>query len=207
MSDGVFISRSFLLGFVEVLAGEIGGENLSVVLEKAGLPVEWASPMYLSSLHRSQIPEVYAGLQAAVRRYYGRGARGTLLRVGGKFWRRLLVDASPLLKVRAAFIHRFPAGMRRKAGLDLLARLLSRKSGDVTVHTLDMDFLLVDHFSPTTLGQKESMPLCYVTQGLIREALSWALDGEYDVEETSCRVAGGRNCEFKIQVGGQNENI
>lgn len=81
-------------------------------------------------------------------------------------------------------------------------RLLSDKPGDVTVHTLDLDLLLVDHVSPTTLGQKDSAPICYVTQGLIREALYWAVSREFDIEETSCRAAGHNNCEFKITVGG-----
>lgn len=201
MTD-VSVSHDFLLGFVEVLSGEIGGENLSVVLEKAGLPVEWASPVSLHSLDRSRMAEVYAGLQAAVRTYYGRGARGTLLWVGGKFWHRLLADASLPLKVRAAVVHRFPKSMRRKGALVLLTRLLSRTPGDVTLHTLDLNFLLVDHVGLSTLGQKGSAPVCYVTQGLIREALSWAMDGEYDIEETSCRAAGGQNCEFRILAGG-----
>ena len=183
----VSVSLGFLLKFVDVLSGEIGGENLSVVLEKAGLPAEWASPVFLRSLDRFRTAEVYAGLQAAVRTYYGRGARGTLLRVGGNFWHRLLTDASLPLKVRAAVVRRFPGNVRRKGTLDLLAHLLGRASGDVTLHTLDLDFLLVDHISPSTLGQKALAPVCYVTQGLIREALSWAVDGEYDIEEMTCR--------------------
>jgi hypothetical protein len=36
----------------------------------------------------------------------------------------------------------------------LLARLLAAKPGDITVHTLDLDLLLVDHVSPTTDGQR-----------------------------------------------------
>jgi len=33
-------------------------------------------------------------------------------------------------------------------------RLLSDKPGDVTVHMLDLDLLLVDHVSPTTLTKR-----------------------------------------------------
>jgi predicted hydrocarbon binding protein len=83
----------------------------------------------------------------------------------------------------------------------LLARLLSAKPGDITVHTLDLDLLLVDHVSPTTDGQRGDEPICWVTLGLIRESLFWAAGREYDIAETSCRAAGAAACEFHIKTG------
>lgn len=106
-----------------------------------------------------------------MRAYYGRGARGTLLRIGSKLWDRVLNDAALGTKAQSALVRGLPLSMRRKPALDLAARMLSDKPGDVTVHTLDLDLLLVDHVSPTTLGRKDSAPICYVTQGLIHEAL------------------------------------
>ncbi len=195
-------SSRYLLQFVEMLSAEVGAHNLPAVLEKSSLPSEWLDVAYLSKLDGGRASEAYAGLQSAMRTYYGRSARGTLLRVGAKLWERLLNDADLGVKGQAALVRGLPGGVRRKPALDLLARLLSMKQGDVTVHTLDLDLLLVDHASPSTLGQKDSAPICFVTQGLIREALYWAVGQEHDIDEISCRANGGVDCEFKITVGG-----
>jgi predicted hydrocarbon binding protein len=92
--------------------------------------------------------------------------------------------------------------MRRKPALELLARILSAAPGNITVHTLDLDLLLVDQTSPTALEQSDNAPICFVTFGLIRECLYWADGQMYDIEERACRAVGARQCEFKVTIGG-----
>ncbi len=198
----VSISPRFLFTFVETLSEDIGRGNLSAVLEKDNLPDDWIDFAKLAKLDGRSSAEVYAGLQSALRTYYGRGARGSLIRIGGKIWNRLLADAALGARAQAALVRGLPISARHKPALELLPSLMNNRKGDVTVHTLDRDFLLVDHVSPTTLNQKASFSICYVTLGLIREALYWAVGKEFDVEETACRAAGARDCEFKITVGG-----
>jgi predicted hydrocarbon binding protein len=98
-------------------------------------------------------------------------------------------------------IKRLPLTARRKSALELLARFIGNGPGDVTVHTLDLDLMLVDHASPLTDGQRDTAPICFVTQGLIRESLFWATGQRYDVEETSCKAQGRHDCEFKVITG------
>jgi predicted hydrocarbon binding protein len=98
-------------------------------------------------------------------------------------------------------IKRLPLSTRPKAILELLARLTGTQPADVTVHTLDLDLLLVDHASPTARDQYAAHPICFVTQGLIRESLFWATGQGFDVEETSCRAMGQATCEFKVTAG------
>jgi predicted hydrocarbon binding protein len=196
------LSARFLQRFVETLAGELGRENLSTVLEKAGFPTDWSDPAHWGGSTSTPAAEAYAGLQKAMRTYYGRGARGILMRVGGKLWPRLLDDAPLALKAQSKLLHGLPLSARRKQALELLANLLSNHRGDVAVHTLDLDLLLVDHASPGTVGQIEAERICFVTLGLLRECLYWATSQEHDVAETSCRATGGEICEFKIYVGG-----
>ncbi|HCR70532.1 MAG TPA: hypothetical protein DIW23_03730 [Anaerolineae bacterium] len=62
--------------------------------------------------------------------------------------------------------------------------------------------LLVDSTSPTTLKQTDDTPVCFVTFGLIRECLFWAVGEEHDIEERACKAMGARQCEFKITIGG-----
>jgi len=192
------LSSRFLNQFIETIASELGQENLSIVLEKAGLPVDWSDP----AVNGTSAAGAYAGLQKAMRTYYGRGARGILIRVGSNLWKRLLENASLAEKAQSKIIFGLPVNARRKAALELLAKMLSDHRDDVTLHTLDLDLLLADKASPGTMGQNESEHICYVTLGLIRECLHWATGQEHDIEEISCRANGGDACEFKITTGG-----
>jgi predicted hydrocarbon binding protein len=196
------LSSRFLRHFVETIASELGQENLSIVLEKAGLPFNWSDPARWENLGYTAAAEAYAGLQKGMRTYYGRGARGILICVGGNLWKRLMDDAPVALKAQSKFLFGLPVNVRRKSALELLAKLLSDQRGDVTVYTLDLDLLLADKASPGTLEQNESELICYVTLGLIRECLYWATGQEHDIEEISCRANGGEACEFKITIGG-----
>jgi len=201
MTEIVFPAR-IMRRFVETLSLEIGHETFVAVLLNAGLPEEWTHSSYFAALDNERTPQAYASLQSALRTYYGRGARGILLRIGAKLWDYILNDSALVIKAQAAIIRRLPKSLRRKPTLDLLARILSSAPGNITVHTQDLDLLLVDQTSPTTMDQSDDAPICFVTFGLIRECLYWA-DGQiYDIEESACRAMGARQCEFKVAIGG-----
>ena len=188
--------------FVETLSLEIGHETFAAALLNAGLPEEWADPVYFAALDNVVTAQAYAGLQSALRTYYGRGARGILLRIGAKLWDHILNDSTIVTRAQAAIIRGLPKSLRRKPTLDLLARILSAVPGNITVHTLDLDLLLVDQTSPTTIDQSDDTPICFVTYGLIRECLYWADGHVYDIEERACRAMDARQCEFKVTLGG-----
>jgi predicted hydrocarbon binding protein len=200
VSETRFSSR-ILHRFVETVTLELGADQFHAMLALAKLPPEWAKPETFMRMDPTQSAKIYASLQAAMRTYYGRGARGVLLRVGQRLWDLLLEDAALVGKAQAALIKRLPLASRGKSILELLARSISTQSGDITVHTLDLDLLLVDHVSPAAHEQYASHPICFVTQGLIRESLVWATGQGCDVEETSCKAMGQNTCEFKVTVG------
>jgi predicted hydrocarbon binding protein len=192
-------SERILRRFVESVQVELGGDQFHGVLALSRLPAEWSKPQMFLKMKPPEAAKTYAALQAALRTYYGRGARGVLLRVGQRLWNLLLEDSALGGKTQAAFIKRLPlTTRRRKSTLELLARFIEAQPGDITVHTLDLDLLLVDHASPAAEGQSYSRPICFVTQGLIRESLVWATGQGFDVEETSCKATGKETCEFRI---------
>ena len=201
MAEIVFPAR-IMQRFVKTLSSEVGHETFAAALLNAGLPEEWAHSAHFAGLDNERTAQAYAHLQSALRTYYGRGARGILLRIGAKLWDHLLDDSTLAIKAQAALIRGLPKSLRRKPSLELLARILSAAPGNITVHTLDLDLLLVDQTSPTTLGQSDGTPICFVTFGLIRECLYWADGQVYDIEECACRAMGARQCEFKVTIGG-----
>ena len=199
--SGPALSSHFLRHFMMTVAGELGQENLATVLNKAGLSPDRADPANWGSLTGLAAAETYAEVQKAMRTYYGRGARGILIRMGGILWKRLLKDAPMGIKAQSKLVFGLPVKTRRKPALDLFANLLAGQYGDMTVHTLDLNMLMVDRTSPGTLGQNEPEKICYVTLGLLRECLFWATGQEHDIEETSCCANGEQVCEFKITLG------
>lgn len=192
----------YLPQFLEAISDEVGLAELSTILGKAGLPGEWADPEHIRSLEGIESARAYAGLQRALRTYYGRGARGTLIRTGRNLWLRLLSGSSLAGRLQALFVRALPVRMRLQPALRALTGLLANRRGELTIHTMDLDLLVCDHASPGTLDQNEGGSICFVTLGLLQACLMWAGGLEYEVEETSCRAAGGRICEFKIRVGG-----
>ena len=200
MSEIKFSSR-ILRRFAETSALELGADQFNAMLSLTNLPAEWKTPGVFLKLNPYDSAHVYAALQTAMRTYFGRGARGVLLRVGQRLWHNLLDDATFGIKAQAAVVKRLPLASRRKPTLELLAKFMGAQSGDIAVHTLDMDLLLVDNASPSTHDQSEPAPICFVTQGLIRESLFWATGKNYDVEEIHCKAQGEHACEFKITGG------
>jgi predicted hydrocarbon binding protein len=197
VSEPKFSGR-ILRRFVETIAKELGTDQFNAILGLSKLPSEWSSPATFLKMDSMESANTYATLQAAIRGYYGRGARGVLVRVGQRLWKHLLDDAALVGKAQAALVKRLPLAARRKATLELLGRLIGSQPADVTVHTLDLDLLLVDHVSPATRGLPSSGPICFVTQGLIHESLVWATGQGHNVEEISCKATGKNTCEFKI---------
>jgi predicted hydrocarbon binding protein len=197
------LPASFLGIFLQTLRAELGEETLLGVFEKANLPADLLDPQAAARANSQSAAEAYARIQHAMRVYYGRGARGSLVRIGRLLWSRLLETASLSDKARAQWVRALPLSLRHKAVLELVASLLRASPAGVTVHTLDLDLLLVDHAAAATLGQSEPGPICSVTLGLLHEALFWATGREQDVEEIACHAAGGAACEFKVKLEGK----
>ncbi len=200
MREPVFSSR-ILSRFVESTSMELGTGQFDAMLALSKLPTEWMRPHIFLKMDAIESAKAYASLQAAMRTYFGRGARGVLLRVGRRLWNHILDDAGLGMKAQAAVIRRLPLNARRKTTLELLSRFLGGIPGDITIHTLDLDLLFVDRASPTTEGYRVDLPICFVTQGVIRESLFWATGQNHDVEEISCKASGANTCEFKITIG------
>jgi predicted hydrocarbon binding protein len=199
----ITVSPRFFRQFIETVSAELGRDNLPVVMQKADLSPDFAVPENVVKMDGEAAARAYAALQKALRVYYGRGARGVLLRVGHNLWNRLMAQASIGDKVQAQAVRTIPSSLRAKAAMDFAAKFLRGDEGNVSAHTLDRDILISDRNSPTTLNISEDNPVCFVTQGFIEEALYWAMGREFEVSETACRATGQQACEFHITTGGR----
>jgi predicted hydrocarbon binding protein len=197
------ISGRLLHLFVEALTGEIGADKLPQILSRIALPLTFLERDALIRLDGGQAAELYASLQLGLRQFYGRGARGILLRVGRRMWDQLTLTAYLREKAEFEIARRLPIPARRRRILNLVAERLRDGGGSVSIHTLDLDLMLMDHSAAATAGQISAEPICFTTLGLIQGAFVWATDKEADIEEIACKAAGAPACEFKVKFGGK----
>ena len=197
------ISNRLLKQFVFAAFEEVGVDTLPQVLAKVNLSPTVMEAESIRRLDGRGSAEIYAVLQQALRFFYGRGARGILLRIGRHIWGRMVAEASFLEKAELEILRRLPVPARRRRTLNFAADRLRADGGSATVHLLDTDFLLVDRSSAATSGQESAEPICFVTLGLLEAALYWATGQDADIEEIACRAAGSPACEFKVRLGGR----
>ncbi|PIX47583.1 MAG: hypothetical protein COZ54_00820, partial [Anaerolineae bacterium CG_4_8_14_3_um_filter_59_70] len=82
------ISSRLVQQFVAATVEEVGVEKLALVLADVNLSPSAIEPENLGGMDNRAAAELYARLQQALRMYYGRGARGILLRIGRGLWQR-----------------------------------------------------------------------------------------------------------------------
>jgi len=196
------ISSRLVGQFVAATAEEVGAEKLALVLADVNLSSSAIELENLSQMDGRAAADLYARLQKALRTYYGRGARGILLRIGRRLWQKMAAQASLREKAELQIVRRLPVPARRRRVLEFVAEHLCDASGSASVYLLDVDLLLVDRSGAATCGQSDGEPICYVTLGMIQGALFWAVGREVDVEEVACKATGAPACEFKVKSGG-----
>jgi predicted hydrocarbon binding protein len=200
-SNAPLLSNRLIKLFVSAAHEETGADKLPLVLERANLSPVLVQSESVSRLSGYEAAETYAILQRALRLYYGRGARGLLLRIGRNMWGRLVAEANFREKAELEILRRLPVPARRKRTLEFVAEQFHTGGGSATVHLLDTDLLFVDHSGAATCGQESTEPICFVTHGILEAALYWATGQDADVEEISCKAMGAEACEFKFKPG------
>jgi predicted hydrocarbon binding protein len=179
-----------LLGIQDVM----GAGGLATITRQAGL-----AHYTLNLPPDNRQPELpgadYAALIQAIENYYGRGARGTLTRIGASAFKER-VKSRPLIRIFHTLVCRFlPRRQQQRWVLGWLARGMG---GQVTVEVNQRRFRLIDHTSAATLGRQRETEICWLTQGEIMEALQWATGHEHVVTEIACKAKGDPVCQFEI---------
>jgi predicted hydrocarbon binding protein len=176
----------------------MGHSGLASILRQAGLQ-RYSGPAPPANEAPGMPASDYAAIMQVIENYYGRGARGVLLRVGVAAFQALLT----IRRVKAASLRLVLRSMRlqqrRLLALRWLAREMGGPGGRISVHLDNDDLTFLDHDSDATTGRKRDAEICWVTVGQIQEALRWATGMEHEVIQASCRAKGDPACIFRIR--------
>jgi len=175
----------------------MGLSGLTTILRQAGLQ-RFASALPPANNEPGLRASEYATLMQAIENYYGRGARGTLMRIGYASFQRLVQSKRLQAGLYRGLFRLLPAAARRMQVLRWLAAELAGPGGRVTVHRADHRLNLVDHTSDATTGRQRDLEICWETVGEIQEALKWGTGQEYEVTELACRAKGDEACRFVV---------
>ncbi len=177
----------------------MGAQSLRLLLRQTGLDQYVGNPLDPRAKPAAYASEI-AALLNGIRSYYGRGARGSLNRIGRAVWRDIQADAPINRRLRALFWRLFPPAIRCRKALEALAVVMREPDGQVSVRQQDTDLIFVDESSDFTIGQQDKENLCWITVGMIQEAVAWAAHKELDVSEAACRATGAGACTFRIRL-------
>jgi predicted hydrocarbon binding protein len=185
--------RRLLLAIQDVM----GHSGLATILRQASLQ-RLASSLPPPNNEPGLPAAEYAALLQAIENYYGRGARGTLTRVGYAAFDGLVASHRLLAGFYRLLFRVMPVKSRQLIALRWLAREIAGRRGHVSIQRDDQHIYLIDRDSDATVGRRRESAICWETLGEIQQALKWSTGREFDVTELECKATGAPACRFEI---------
>lgn len=181
---------------VQALMGQSG---LTSLLKQAGLG-RFAGALPANNAVTVMRASEYASLLQAIENYYGRGARGMLLRIGYGSFSALTAHQPWRAALHRGLCRLLPRSLQARFVLRWLAQELAFPGGRVRVTTVNQRLALEDYTGDATFGRQRDSEICWVTLGEIIEALKWATGHECVVTETTCKAKGDAVCRFEVEL-------
>jgi predicted hydrocarbon binding protein len=142
----------------------------------------------------------YGHAEQAVEDFYGpRGARAMLIRIGRALFQYGLKEQPGLRSLGGLALKALPMNTAMKLVLDNIAKA-GVKDINQPVHLEEDEenfYLVAEECMCRWRGKKEK-PCCFVTVGVLREALHWATGQGFDIEEIKCIATGDQVCRYRI---------
>jgi predicted hydrocarbon binding protein len=193
------LPNRYVRQFMLATQAETGDYSLRLMLRNAGLD-RFLTELPPDNQQAIVLASEFAALQAAMRQYFGNGARGSLIRIGRIHWQSIQAAAPLIQKVKLTAGRQMPNLQAGKIVLNFLAATLRGIDGDISAHLLDKELIFMDTSSDATIDQSSDLPICWATLGMIHAALAWVTRKEQSVEEISCCSTGAAACRFRIQI-------
>jgi predicted hydrocarbon binding protein len=142
----------------------------------------------------------YGAAQQAVEDFYGpRGARAMLIRIGRATFRYTLQEQPAILGLAGLALKALPMGTRMKVVLENITNAANRDV-NLKAHLREEPdaYYYVNEECPCRWRPKHPQPACFVTVGVLQEAMLWATSKNFKVEELACISNGASACVYRI---------
>jgi hypothetical protein len=193
----IYLPNLFIQSFWQAAAQEMSVYSLNMILLRAGLEKFIEGEKDLPKTAQVSLFE-FGLFQHALREYYGRGARGLLIRAGRGTWEIMAKNLSWQRTFQSHLIPYLPFSYKTRLVLNQLRALLSYPGSWTQVYREGRDFYYTDC---SGLGLCEPMvgePVCWTMLGLIQGGLESVTNRAFEVDEVSCRGSGSEACKFRV---------
>ena len=199
MAEDRVMPNAALRTLLEAIADVMGENGLKSVLNLAGLQrfIENPPPNNTEmGVHFSD----YGAAEQAVEDFYGRrGARAILTRIGRATFQYTMKEQPAILGLAGVALKMLPMHARMKLTLENLARAATKDVNQPThVEETEDSFIFVAEDCPCRFRGHKDKPVCFVTVGVLQEALKWATGKNFRVEEITCIARGDDACRYRI---------
>lgn len=149
----------------------------------------------------------YGAAQQAVEDFYGpRGARAMLLRIGRATFQFGLKDQPAILGLAGVALKALPEKTRMKLILERMAKAaLERVNQPTSIKEEEDAFYFIVDICPCGTRPPHDKPCCFVTVGVLMEAMAWITGKLHRVEEVACIAQGASNCVYRINKAASEE--
>jgi predicted hydrocarbon binding protein len=142
----------------------------------------------------------YGAAQQAVEDFYGpRGARAMLIRIGRATFRYTLQEQPAILGLAGLALKALPLGARMKLLLDNITSA-ANKDVNLKAHLREEPdaYYYINEECPCRWRPKHDSPACFVTVGVLQEAMLWATGKNFKIEEVACISNGASACVYRV---------
>ncbi len=182
-------------------AKEVMGENgLNAVLRSSGLE-RFINNMPPDDLYPAINTTEYSRFNEAIEKFYGRGGRGMLIRIGKASFQYGVREQSALLGFAGVALKLLPQKQRTRFVLNSMVNALKKTNSQVDAwveETPDGKLAYVERTCAICYDRKSDHPICHLYVGSITEAVQWATGEVHQVRETHCVARGDEYCRFEI---------
>lgn len=142
----------------------------------------------------------YGTAQQAVEDFYGpRGARAMLIRIGRATFRYTLQEQPAILGLAGLALKALPTGARMKLVLDNITKAANEDVNLKAQLREEPDsYYYVNEECPCRWRPKHDKPACFVTVGVLQQAMLWATGKNFKAEEVVCISNGASACVYRI---------
>ena len=200
--SGLYYPNKLGLIMIRSLEEVMGKNGLYVILHMAGLS-PYVERYPADDLEKGfDFAELSAICQALEEMYGPRGGRGLALRAGRATFSDALKNFGALVGVSDLAFAVLPLQAKLRIGLNAFSKIFVQLTDQhTTVEERGNEFIWTAHRCACCWGrQGEDKPVCFMTAGLLQEALRWISGGrDFRVHETQCIAMGADVCEFTIQ--------
>jgi predicted hydrocarbon binding protein len=203
--SGFTYPNNFIRNFLLSLENVAGQNGVKTILNMAGQSDLICNYPPANMEGRFDVAR-YSMIMATLDDLYGdKGAQLMATRAGYANFKASIASMGDPLGVNTESFQSKPVIEKVESALAMVHSMATRTKTTSIPRTKDGQFLYPVERCPVCYGRTTSTPRCFITAGLLQEAIRWATGGlNFDVKQVRARSCGDASCDYVIPLTPNN---